>query len=51
MRLSDSGDPPEMMVRVVDFGIFRPALEKVPAHGDVAKRGRPDYDPVAFARC
>jgi len=47
-RLSDCGDPLETMNRVVDFEIFRPALEKALAYGDGAKGGRPPYDPVAM---
>ena len=47
-RLSDCGDPLETMSRVVDFEIFRPALEKALAYGDGARGGRPPYDPVAM---
>jgi hypothetical protein len=47
-RLSDCGDPLETMGRVVNFEVFRPALEKVLAYGDGAKGGRPPYDPVAM---
>ena len=47
-RLSDCGDPLETMSRVVDFEVFRPALEKALAYGDGAKGGRPPYDPVAM---
>jgi IS5 family transposase len=47
-RLSDSGDPLETMSGVVDFEVFRPALEKALAYGDGAKGGRPPYDPVAM---
>ena len=47
-RLSDCGDPLETMGRVVDFEVFRPALEKALAYGDGAKGGRPSYDPVAM---
>ena len=47
-RLSDCGDPLETMGRVVDFEIFRPALEKALAYGDGVKGGRPPYDPVAM---
>lgn len=36
------------MSRVVDFELFRPALEKALAYGDGAKGGRPPYDPVAM---
>ena len=47
-RLSDCGDPLETMGRVVDFEVFRPALEKALAYGDGAEGGRPPYDPVAM---
>ena len=47
-RLSDCGDPLETMSRVVNFEVFRPALEKALAYGDGAKGGRPPYDPVAM---
>ena len=47
-RLSDCGDPLETMSRVVDFEVFRPALEKALAYGDSVKGGRPPYDPVAM---
>ena len=47
-RLSDCGDPLETMSRVVNFEVFRPALENALAYGDGAKGGRPPYDPVAM---
>jgi transposase len=47
-RLSERGDPLETMLRVVDFELFRPALEKALAYGDGARGGRPPYDPVAM---
>ena len=47
-RLSDCGDPLETMAQVVDFELFRPALEKALAYGDGARGGRPPYDPVAM---
>lgn len=47
-RLSDCGDPLETMSRVVDFEVFRPALEKALAYGDGTRGGRPPYDPVAM---
>lgn len=46
-RLSDCGDLLETMSRVVNFEVFRPALEKALAYGDGAKGGRPPYDPVS----
>ena len=36
-RLSDCGDPLETMGRVVDFEMFRPALEKALAYGTVPR--------------
>jgi transposase len=36
------------MSRVVDFEVFRPALDKALAYGDGARGGRPPYDPVAM---
>ncbi|MBC7140234.1 MAG: IS5 family transposase [Defluviimonas sp.] len=47
-RLSDCGDPLETMSGVVDFEVFRAALEKALAYGNGAKGGRPPYDPVAM---
>ena len=47
-RLSDCGDPLETMGGVVDFEMFRPALEKALGYGDGARGGRPPYDPVAM---
>ncbi len=47
-RLSDSGDPLEVMARVVDFEVFRPALYTALAYGNGVKGGRPPYDPVAM---
>ena len=47
-RLSDCGDPLETMGRVVNFEVFRPALEKALAYGDGTRGGRPPYDPVAM---
>ena len=35
------------MNRVVDFEVFRPALDMALAYGDGAKGGGPLYDPVA----
>ena len=47
-RLSNCGHPLETMGRVVNFEVFRPALEKALAYGDGARGGRPAYDPVAM---
>lgn len=38
-RLSDCGDLLETMARVVDFEMFRPALEEALAYSDGAKGG------------
>jgi len=46
--LSDCGDPLETLRRVVDFNVFRPALEKALAYGDGARDDPPPYDPVAM---
>lgn len=47
-RLSEAGDPLEEMARVIDFEVFRPALEEALAYSDGSKGGRPPYDPVAM---
>ena len=49
-RLSDCGDPLEMMGRVVDFEVFRPALQMALAYGDGAKGGLPPYGPATKGR-
>lgn len=36
------------MARVIDFEVFRPALEEALAYSDGSKGGRPPYDPVAM---
>lgn len=46
--LSYSGDPLETMSGVVDFELFRPALEKALSYDDGAKSGGPFDDPVAM---
>ena len=47
-RLSEAGDPLEEMARVIDFEVFRPALEEALAYSDGSRGGRPPYDPVAM---
>jgi IS5 family transposase len=44
--LSEAGDPLERLSRVVDFEVFRPALEAALARSDRSKGGRPPYDAV-----
>ena len=45
-RLSDAGDPLEVLSGAVDFEIFRPLLEAALSYGDGAQGGRPPDDPV-----
>ena len=45
-RLSDAGDPLEVLSGAVDFEVFRPLLEAALSYGDGAQGGRPPYDPV-----
>lgn len=47
-RLSEAGDPLEVLAAAIDFEAFRPVLEEALAYGDGAKGGRPPYDPVAM---
>ena len=47
-RLSDSGDPLEVLDQVVDFESFRPFLIEALAYKDGRKGGRPHFDPVAM---
>lgn len=47
-RLSDSGDPLEVLGQVVDFESFRPLLVEALAYKDGSKGGRPHFDPVAM---
>jgi IS5 family transposase len=44
--LSAAGDPLERLASVVDFGLFRPVLEKALQRSDGSRGGRPPYDPV-----
>ena len=45
-RLSATGDPLEVLAKVVDFERFRVPLEAALGYADRAKGGRPPYDPV-----
>ena len=47
-KLSSTGDPMEVLAKVVDFEIFREALEAALDYSDGSKGGRPAYDPVAM---
>jgi IS5 family transposase len=44
--LSAAGDPLERLTAVVDFALFRGALEAVLERSDRARGGRPPYDAV-----
>ena len=45
-RVSDLGDPLEVMAQIIDFEGFRPVLDKALARSDRSKGGRPPFDPV-----
>ena len=45
-RVSDLGDPLEVMAKVIDFEGFRPVLDKALARSDRSKGGRPPFDPI-----
>ncbi|MFC4290800.1 transposase [Sphingorhabdus arenilitoris] len=47
-RLSDDGDPLEVLAAAVDFEIFRGLLVKGLGYTDGAKGGRPAFDPVSM---
>jgi len=47
-RLSEHGDPLEVLADTVDFEAFRPVLLAGLGYGDGAKGGRPPFDPVAM---
>ena len=47
-KLSSTGDPLEALAKVVDFEIFREALETALDYSDGSKGGRSAYDPVAM---
>ena len=46
--LSATGDPLEVLAKVVDFEIFRAPLEAALGYSDGLKGGRPAYDAVAM---
>ena len=48
--LSAAGDPLQRLAAVVDFELFRPALEAALARGDRSRGGRPPYDAVLMFR-
>ncbi len=47
-KLSATGDPLEVLAKVVDFEIFRKPLEAALDYSDDSKGGHPAYDPVAM---
>src|SRR5947209_12844654 len=46
--LSAAGDPLQRLASVVDFEVFRPALDAALARSDRSQGGRPPYDAVAM---
>lgn len=49
-RVSDLGDPLEVMTEIIDFEGFRPVLDKAWARSDRSKGGRPPFDPVMMLK-
>ena len=49
-RLSQTGDPLEVLDQVVDFEQFREPLERALGYADGSRGGRPPYDPVVMFR-
>ncbi len=47
-KLSATGDPLEVLAKVVDFEIFRAPLEAALGYSDGSRGGRPAYDAVAM---
>ena len=45
-RVSDLGDPLEVMAEIIDFEGFRPVLNKALKRSDRRKCGRPPFDPM-----
>ncbi|MBC6412228.1 MAG: transposase, partial [Hyphomonadaceae bacterium] len=45
-RVSDLGDPLEVMNDIIDFEVFRPVLDQALKRSDRRKGGRPPFDPV-----
>lgn len=49
-RVSDLGDPLEVMAQIIDFEGFRPALDRALARSDRSKGGRPPFDAVLMLK-
>ncbi|MBC6411444.1 MAG: transposase [Hyphomonadaceae bacterium] len=49
-RVSDLGDPLEVMNDIVDFEVFRPVLDRALKRSDRCKGGRRPFDPVMMFR-
>jgi len=47
-RLSDDGDPLEVLAATVDFEYFQGWLVEGLGHGNGSKGGRPPFDPVSM---
>ena len=47
-RLSQNGDPLEVLEKTVDFEYFRGWLVEGLGYGDGARGGRPPFDPVSM---
>lgn len=47
-KLSEHGDPLEVLATTVDFEYFRPWLLERLGYGDSRKGGRPPFDPVSM---
>ena len=47
-RISEDGDPLEILEGVIDFEWFRTLLDEALNYGDGAKGGRPPFDPVTM---
>ncbi|MBC6403646.1 MAG: transposase [Hyphomonadaceae bacterium] len=45
-RVSDLGDPLEVMNDIIDFEVFRLVLNRALKRSDRRKGGRPPFDPV-----
>jgi len=45
-RVSDLGDPLEVMAEIIDFEGFRPVLDNALLRSDRAEGGRPPFDPI-----
>jgi len=49
-RVSDLGDPLEVMNHIIDFEVFRPVPDRALRRPDRRKGGRPPFDPVMMFR-